>query len=47
MALIEGGIPFDVAFSLDPTMRQAMCIIRGINRGGIFNFSSWRFEARE
>lgn len=47
MALLKVGVPFDVAFSIDTTTRQAMLIAHGINQGGSFDFDAWRWEKRE
>ena len=47
MALVDGGVPFDVAFSLNPVMRQAMLIVRGQNKGGEFDFNAWSWRSKE
>lgn len=44
MGLLAFGVPFDVVFSLDPTMRKAMIIAHGINQGGTFDFNGWQWQ---
>ncbi|GJD85556.1 hypothetical protein [Methylobacterium haplocladii] len=47
MALVSAGVPFDVAFSLDSTMRQALVITHGKNRGGEFDWGSWSWRRQD
>lgn len=45
--LLTQGVPFDVAFSLDPTMRLAWCVILGEIAGGEFSWARMAWEQRE
>jgi len=38
--LVQHGVPFDVAFSLDEDMRLAFCVIIGELNGGHFNWTT-------
>lgn len=42
--LVKNGVPYDVAFSLDPTELQAYTIIFGEFEGKKFNWGSMQFE---
>jgi hypothetical protein len=42
--LVHNGVPFDVAFQIEPTMRAAMSIRFSIFAGGKFNFETMRFD---
>lgn len=44
LALVKGGIPYDVAFELDDDWRRAFCVIFGELDGGTFNWGSMQFE---
>ena len=38
--LVRNGVPFDVAFSLDPRERLAWVVIMGRLAGGVFDWST-------
>ena len=42
--LVKSGVPFDVAFSLDPEMRLAFCVIFGVLGGRVFNWDRMDWE---
>jgi hypothetical protein len=42
--LVKNGIPFDVAFSLEPTERLAYAVILGELNGGRYNWQTSSFE---
>lgn len=42
--LVKSGVPFDVAFSLDPVMRLAWVVILGEFGGLSFNWAEGRWE---
>ncbi len=42
--LVHNGVPFDVAFQVEPDIRMAMAIRFSIFHGGKFNFETMRFE---
>ena len=42
--LVRNGIPFDVAFSLDPDMLLAFCVIIGELGGRVFNWDKMAWE---
>ena len=44
MWLVRSGVPFDVAFGMDETMRAAFCIVFSEMDGNKFNWSSMEFE---
>jgi hypothetical protein len=45
--LVSKGVPFDVAFSLEPHERMAYCVILGEQAGGSFNWSVMRWDERK
>ncbi|WP_180964263.1 hypothetical protein [Ralstonia mannitolilytica] len=44
---MHNGVPFDVAFSLDDTMRQAMAIKCSEFHGAEFDLVAMQFKERE
>jgi len=47
MWLVHNGVPFDVAFSLDDAMRQAMAIKCSEFHGAEFDLNTMSFKERE
>jgi len=42
--LVRNGIPFDVAFQIDPELRAAMAVQFSIFEGRKFNLKTMQFE---
>lgn len=47
MWLVHNGVPFDVAFSVDDTMRHAMAIKCSEFHGAEFDLNTMSFKERE
>lgn len=45
--LLSKGVPFDVAFSLDATMRLAWCVVLGELDGGTFDWNRLEWDKRD
>ena len=45
--LVNKGVPFDVAFSLDATMRLAWCVVLGELDGGSFDWTRLEWDKRD
>ncbi|GGH14874.1 hypothetical protein GCM10007036_14470 [Alsobacter metallidurans] len=45
--MTKNGVPFDVAFSMEPAMRLAACIAFGEMDGGKWNWSRMAWENGE
>jgi hypothetical protein len=45
--LVNKGIPFDVAFSLDDEMRMAWVVIFGTHDGGEFDWTTMSWKKRD
>jgi hypothetical protein len=43
---VTNGVPFDVAFSLDETMRLAWIVAIGRLKGGVFDFAAMQWKER-
>jgi hypothetical protein len=46
LSLVRNGVPFDVAFSLDPLDRMAYNIIFGELDGNVWSWSRMRWEPK-
>ena len=45
--LVNKGVPFDVAFTLDATMRLAWCVVLGELDGGRFDWTRLEWDKRD
>ena len=42
--MVKNGVPWDVAFGVEETLRLAMCITFSIMEGHKFNWNTMRYE---
>lgn len=44
MALLDGGVPYDVVMEMSDARRLAFVVAMGENKGGRFNWDDMRWE---